>query len=137
MPNYVVDRVTDALNHAGKPVKNSRIGILGVAYKKDIDDHRESPSFKLMELLIERGGIVTYCDPHIPRVPAPMRSFDVPQLNSENFAADYLNSLDCAVIATDHSCFDYEFLVHHSKIVVDARNATRNVVLHRERIWRA
>ena len=137
MPNYVVRRVAEALNHHGKPIKGSKIGIFGIAYKKDIDDHRESPSFRIMELLIEQGAQVSYCDPHIAKVPAPMRSFDLPELVSESFSEDYIGSLDCAVIATNHSCFDYELLVRQSKLIVDTRNATANIQGQVEAIWKA
>ena len=136
MPTYVVNRVAEALNSMGKPIKDSKIGILGVAYKKDVDDPRESPSFKLMELLAERGAKLSYCDPHIPSLPK-MRSFDVPALDSQELNAEYLGSLDCALIATDHTAFDYELIVAGSTLVVDTRNATKNVSENRDRIWKA
>ena len=82
MPMYVVNRLSEALNHQGKPIRGSKIGILGMAYKKDIDDHRESPSFKLMEILMERGANISYCDPHVPTLP-DMRHYDVPRLATE------------------------------------------------------
>ena len=136
MPIYVVNRVAEALNSVGKPIKGSKIGVLGVAYKKDVDDPRESPSFKLMELLSERGAELSYCDPHIPSLPK-MRSFDVPALDSQELTADYLGSLDCTLIATDHTIFDYELTVSASTLVVDTRNATKNVSENRDRIWKA
>ena len=136
MPTYVVNRVAEALNQAGKPIKGSKIGILGVAYKKDVDDPRESPSFKLIELLAERGAVISYSDPHIPTLPK-MRSFDVPELSSESLTPDYLSALDCALIATDHTAFDYSAIVNGSKLVIDTRNATKNVTDNRERIWKA
>lgn len=136
MPLYVVHKVAEALNAHGKPVQGSRIGIFGVAYKKDVDDPRESPSFKLLELLGERGAELSYCDPHIPRLPR-MRSFDVPEMKSSEMTADYLAGLDCALIATDHTAFDYDFLVQHSQLVVDTRNATKLVVQGRDKIWKA
>lgn len=136
MPLYVVNRVAESLNHVGKPIRGSKIGILGVAYKKDIDDPRESPSFKLMELLAERGAIISYCDPHIPTLPS-MRHYDVPRLASEEFSVDYLTSLDCTLISTDHSAFDWESVVQYSQLVVDTRNATKEVSTGREKIWKA
>lgn len=136
MPGYVVDRVTEALNDQHKPVRGSRIGILGVAYKKDVDDPRESPSFKLMELLEQRGAILSYVDPFIPQLPR-MRSFDVPELSTEQLTPNYLESLDCTLIATDHTVFDYAMIVQHSALVVDTRNATRDIVKNRERIYKA
>ena len=136
MPTYVVNRVAEALNSIGKPIKDSKIGILGVAYKKDIDDPRESPSFKLMELLSERGADLSYSDPHIPSLPK-MRSFDVPALDSQDLTANYLGSLDCALIATDHTAFDYELIVAESRVVIDTRNATKAITENRDRIWKA
>lgn len=136
MPIYVVNRIAEALNDAGKPIKGSHIGVLGVAYKKDVDDPRESPSFKLIELLSERGAKISYSDPHIPSLPA-MRSFDVPSLKSEELNEAYLNSLDCALIATDHSRFDYDAIVKHSSLVVDTRNATKCVEGEKANVWKA
>jgi UDP-N-acetyl-D-glucosamine dehydrogenase len=136
MPRYVVSRIADALNDIGKPVRGSKIGILGVAYKKDVDDPRESPSFKLMELLQARGAIVSYHDPHIPVLPS-MRHYEVPRLASEALSADYLASQDCMLIATDHSAYDWDFVVRYARLVVDTRNATRNVKSGREKIRKA
>jgi len=123
MPQYVVEKVAEALNDAGKPIRGSRIGILGMAYKKDVDDPRESPSFKLMELLQKRGAIVSYNDPHIPVLPS-MRHYDVPRLASESLTAEYLASQECILIATDHSAYDWEFVAKHARLIVDTRNAT-------------
>jgi UDP-N-acetyl-D-glucosamine dehydrogenase len=136
MPQYVVQRLSEALNDAGKPVKGSKIAVLGVAYKKDVDDPRESPSFSLMELLQARGAVLSYSDPHIPTLPA-MRHYHVPDLSSQPLTPQYLSSQDCVLIATDHSAFDYELIVKHSKLVVDTRNATRNVTVGREKIRKA
>ena len=127
MPDYVVESVTNALNDVGKPVKGSRISILGVAYKRDVDDPRESPAFKLMELLNDRGAILTYSDPHIPALPR-MRHFDVPALCSSELTPDYLSAQDCVLVVTDHSSFDYQMIVDNSSLVVDTRNALKNVV---------
>ena len=136
MPLHVVHRLSEALNQSGKPIRGSKIGIFGVAYKKDVDDPRESPSFKLMELLAERGAELSYCDPHIPTLPK-MRSFDVPELVHQEPTKEYLNSLDCVLIATDHIAFDWEQIVPHAKLVVDTRNATINVVDGQEKIYKA
>ena len=136
MPKYVVDRVAEALNHVGKPVRGSRVGLLGVAYKKDIDDPRESPSFKLMELLQQRGAIISYCDPHVPTLPA-MRHYDVPRLASEEVTPNYLSSLDCVLIATDHTAFDWDQIAQYAPLIVDTRNATQHVIRGREKIWKA
>ncbi len=136
MPQYVVHRVTEALNDAGKPVRNSRIGLLGVAYKKDVDDPRESPSFKLMELLQKRGAVLSYNDPHVPSLPS-MRHYDVPRLSSEELTPQWLQSLDCLLIATDHSAYDWNEIIKHAPLIVDTRNATRDVKHGRERIYKA
>jgi UDP-N-acetyl-D-glucosamine dehydrogenase len=136
MPEYVVGQVSDALNEVCKPVRGSRIGLLGVAYKKDVDDPRESPSFKLMELLLQRGAIVSYNDPHIPVLPE-MRRFKTPRQASEPLSAEWLGAQDAVIIATDHSAYDYEYIVEHSRLVIDSRNATKDVQQNRERIRKA
>jgi len=136
MPEYVIRRVIDALNEHGKPLKGSKVCILGMAYKKDVDDPRESPSFALMEMLLAGGAIVTYNDPHIPKLPK-MRHFRVPEMTSSELTAEFLASQDCVLIATDHSAYDYDFIVRHAPLVVDTRNATKNVKIGRERIRKA
>lgn len=136
MPEYVVDQTTRALNDQGKPVRGSKICILGIAYKRDIDDPRESPSFELIHLLQMRGAIISYNDPHIPVIPH-MRHYDVPALSSSQLSAAFLAAQDCLIIATDHSAYDYPFLVEHSQLVIDTRNATKNVTSFREKIYKA
>jgi UDP-N-acetyl-D-glucosamine dehydrogenase len=136
MPAYVVSRIADALNERGKPIKGSKIALLGMAYKKDVDDPRESPGFELMELLQKKGAILSYNDPHIPRLPR-MRHYGHLDLSSETLTAEYLQSQDCVLIVTDHSAYDWRFIVEHSQLVVDTRNATRGVMTHRDRIVRA
>lgn len=137
MPGYVIDRVTEALNDAGKPIRRSRILILGMAYKKDVDDSRESPSFELMDRLLERGGDVCYNDPHIPELPMKRAYQDLPSLKSVELTPEYLRAMDCLLIATDHSDYDYGFIVKHSALVVDTRNATADVTEGREKIYKA
>ncbi len=136
MPSYVVGRLVEALNEASKPLRGSKIAILGVAYKKDVDDPRESPSFKLMELIHNRGGLISYNDPHVPQLPS-MRHYDVPRLASQPLTPAYLTAQDCAIIATDHSAYDYGFIVKHASLVLDTRNATRAVTTGREKIRKA
>ena len=136
MPEYVVRKVMDALNEAGKPLNGSKVCLLGVAYKKDVDDPRESPSFVLMELLQAGGATLTYNDPHVPKLPA-MRHHDVPNLASSKLTAEFLAGQDCVLIATDHSAYDCDFIVRHAPLVVDTRNATRNVTEGREKIRKA
>jgi UDP-N-acetyl-D-glucosamine dehydrogenase len=136
MPQYVVKRVVEALNEAGKPLKGSKVCILGMAYKKDVDDPRESPSFELMDLLRAGHAVLTYNDPHVPRLPR-MRHRDVPDIESTPLDARFLASQDCVLIATDHSAYDYDFIVQHSPLVVDTRNATKNVRQGRDKIRKA
>jgi len=136
MPIYVITRLAEFLNEQSKPIRGSRICVLGVAYKKDVDDPRESPSFVLLELLIARGAVVTYSDPHVPLLPA-MRHHHLPSMKSEALTEGFLAAQDCVLIATDHSAFDYELIVKHSQLVIDTRNATANVKEGRERIRKA
>ncbi len=136
MPQYVIHRLAEALNDIGKPVRGSKIALLGIAYKKDVDDPRESPSFELLDMLFKRGAIVTYNDPHVPKLPR-MRHHDTPEMGSQLLTADYLADQDCVLIATDHSAYDYDFIVEHSRLVIDTRNATRNVKDGRDKIRKA
>lgn len=120
----------------GQPVRGSKIGLLGVAYKKDVDDPRESPSFKLMELLLQRGAVLSYNDPHVPQLPS-MRHYDVPRLASEDLTPEWIAAQDCILIATDHSAYDWDMIVRYARLVVDTRNATKNVKVGREKIRKA
>jgi len=120
MPHFVVDKVQNALNNAGKPVKGSRIHVMGVAYKRDIDDMRESPALDIILLLEKRGGIVTYSDPHVPTLSLDGRSFTA---LPESAAAD----VDCVVIVTDHKAFDYNGLLERAPLIVDSRNVFKGV----------
>ena len=126
MPEYVITRLAEFLNEQCKPIKGSKILLLGVAYKKDVDDPRESPSFILMEELLSRGADLSYNDPHIPTLP-PMRHHDLPAMESVELTAEVLSSQDCVLIATDHSAYDYEFIARHSSMILDTRNATSSV----------
>ena len=135
MPQYVVDRLMWALNERSKPLRGSKVCVLGVAYKKDVDDARESPAFVLIELLQKSGAVVSYNDPHIPRLPRT-RHFHIP-MESSPLTAEFLADLDCVLIATDHSAYDYEFIVHHAPLVIDTRNAAKNVQAGREKICKA
>jgi UDP-N-acetyl-D-glucosamine dehydrogenase len=137
MPAYVISKVTDALNDAGKAVRGSRVAILGMAYKKDVDDPRESPSFELMDQLLKKGARVTYNDPHIATLPRMRHWPHLEPLQSRPLSADYLASQDCVLIATDHTAYDYEFVVRHSRLVIDTRNATKGVSKWREKVVRA
>jgi UDP-N-acetyl-D-glucosamine dehydrogenase len=136
MPAYVVGKVSDALNERGKPVKGSKVAILGMAYKKDVDDPRESPGFELMDLLLKKGAVVTFNDPHIPVLPT-MRHYPHLRMKSEALTPEYLASQDCVLIATEHTAYDYAWIVKNSRLVVDTRNAAKNVSQGREKIVKA
>jgi len=135
MPAFVIGKLTDALNELGRSVKGSRVLILGLAYKRDVDDDRESPALKLMELLERKQAVFVYHDPYVP-VMKPSRHYDY-QLESVPLTAAELGAADAVVIATDHSAFDYDFIVRESRLIIDTRNATRNVRQGREKIVRA
>jgi UDP-N-acetyl-D-glucosamine dehydrogenase len=137
MPEYVITRLAEFLNDAGKPIKGSKVALLGMAYKKDVDDPRESPSFVLLEMLLRRGAAVTYNDPHVPALPKMRHHPTLPVMKSQELTADYLARQDVVLIATDHSAYDYEFIVKHSRMVLDTRNATKNVREGREKIVKA
>lgn len=137
MPNYVITQLAEFLNNAEKPIKNSKICILGMAYKKDVDDPRESPSFELLKLLLKRGADLTYNDPHVPSLPKMRHYPNLPAMSSQPLTPEYLAAQDCVLISTDHSAYDYNFIVKHSKMVLDTRNATKNVTEGREKIFKA
>ena len=136
MPEYVITQLMEFLNNQGKALRNSKICLLGVAYKKDVDDPRESPSFVLMEHLLGRGADLTYNDPHVPHLPK-MRHHDLPEMSSQDLTPEFLAAQDCVLIATDHSAYDYEFIVQHSPMVLDTRNATKLVTEGRDKIFKA
>ncbi len=136
MPHYVVSKIGDALNDKGKPIKGSKVTLLGMAYKKDVDDPRESPGFELMELLMEKGAIVSYNDPHIPVLPL-MRHYPKLRMASQELTPQYLAGQDCILIATDHSAYDWAWVVQHSSLIVDTRNATKKVTVGRDKIVKA
>ncbi len=136
MPAYVVGKIADALNERCKSVKGSKITLLGMAYKKDVDDSRESPGFELMELLLLKGAHVSYNDPHISRLPRTRRHPDVDMVSQE-LTPEYIAGQDALVIVTDHTAYQWAEIVKHATLVVDTRNATRNITTHRDRILRA
>jgi UDP-N-acetyl-D-glucosamine dehydrogenase len=133
MPYHVVNAVGTALNEREKSVKGSKILLLGVAYKKDVDDLRESPSLKLLELLTSRGALIDYNDPYFPAL-FKMRHYDFSQKRSIELTPAAVSSYDCVLIATDHTSYDYQAIVRDAKLVVDTRNATRRVKNGREKI---
>jgi UDP-N-acetyl-D-glucosamine dehydrogenase len=125
MPEYVVNKLLLALNDRGRAVKGSKVLVLGLAYKKDIDDPRESPAFEVIHALLRLGAVVTYHDPHVPHAPR-MRSWpDLPPLASQPLTAEILAAHDAAIVVTDHSTVDYELVARHAPLVVDTRGVYR------------
>ena len=135
MPYWVVQKVMEALNVREKSLKGSRILILGAAYKKDVDDMRESPTLKLIELLEDKGASIDYNDPHIPVLPH-VRKYQY-DMESVPLEPKIIASYDAVLISTEHSIYDYDFIVKHAQLVVDTRNATKDVKDGREKIVKA
>ena len=125
MPDYVIQKIIFALNREGKSLKNSRILLLGLAYKKNIDDTRESVTFKIMELLEEKEAITDYNDPYIPQI-KPTRKYKQ-FVGKKSVALKKINQYDCVVILTDHTSYDFKAIANQSKIIVDTRNACGNI----------
>lgn len=123
MPLHVVSKVTDALNDAGKAVRGSNILVLGTAYKRDVDDVRESPALDVLSLLKHKGAKVQYHDPYVPS----LRLEDEIRMETSAYSTDLLANADCVVIITDHSNYDWQEIVDHSQVIVDTRNALHNV----------
>ena len=133
MPRHVVSKVAEALNDDSKPIKGSRILVLGAAYKKDIDDVRESPALDVIKLLGDRGGIVDYHDPYIPTISLEHAGGEGSK-QSVALTDDRIRNADCVVIVTDHSAFDYADLGHKAKLIVDTRNAMAKAQPRRARV---
>ncbi len=119
MPRHVVEKIAAALNDEGKPVRGSRILVLGVAYKPDVADIRESPALDIIKLLLARGAVVHYADPHVAEL-----HYDGLELVSREATPEALAAADCVVIVANHAAFDYQAVVDHARLVVDTRNAT-------------
>ena len=124
MPYYVIQKTVEALNERGKALKNSKVLVLGMAYKKDVDDLRESPSLTIIEILRHHGAVVSYNDPYFPTV-GRGRHYD---LNMTCAPLDDLASYDCILIVTDHSAYDYNRIARESQLVIDTRNATKGIL---------
>jgi UDP-N-acetyl-D-glucosamine dehydrogenase len=133
MPYHVVDAIAAALNNHGKSLKGAKVLILGVAYKKDVDDLRESPSLKIMQLLQGRGAQLDYNDPYFPQL-HKMRHYNYENMKSVQLSPKTIGGYDAVIVATDHSVYDYSTIVDAAKLVVDTRNATRRVMRHRDKI---
>jgi len=136
IPHYVVERIGKVLNDRSRSIRDSKILILGVAYKKDVDDVRESPALEIMEILQAKGALLSYSDPYIPRL-HKMRAYDFSHMSSLPLNEDVLKSQDLVLITTDHSSIDYQWVVDHASTIVDTRNATRRVTRGREKVVKA
>ncbi len=123
MPYWVVEKVVAALNDRGKSIKGARILILGIGYKKDVDDLRESPSLKLIEILNKRGACVDYNDPYIPMIPK-VRKYDY-HMKSIELTPTHLSTYDAVLISTDHSRYDFNKVLKHAPLIIDTRNAIK------------
>jgi UDP-N-acetyl-D-glucosamine dehydrogenase len=129
MPHHVVDKVTDALNSHSKAVRGSSILVLGLAYKRDVDDIRESPALDILGVLQQKGARVSYHDPYATNLPAREWPGSI-DLKSVELTPETLAAADCVVIVTDHKVFDYELITRHAKLVVDSRNAIKRGHAH-------
>ena len=136
MPRYVIGRLMEALNRNGKALRGAKVLVLGLAYKKDVDDMRESPSLELIELLTEHGAKADYNDPHIPKLP-PTREHAHLKMSSVPLTAGGLKKYDAVLISTDHSAYDYQMIVDNAALVIDTRNATRGLTRGRNKIVKA
>jgi UDP-N-acetyl-D-glucosamine dehydrogenase len=137
MPEYVIRRTALALNERGKPVNGSRVLVLGLAYKPDVDDVRESPSFELITRLRDLGAQVDYNDPHVPQT-HPMRHYpELPILRSVELTPQTLSSYDCVLVSTHHKAYDWQLVADNAKLIVDTRNALARVTGKRDHIVKA
>ncbi|HEY3346230.1 MAG TPA: nucleotide sugar dehydrogenase [Nitrospirota bacterium] len=135
MPYHVIDKVGEALNRMGKPIKGSRVLVLGVAYKRNVDDMRESPALKIIEMLMERNAKVDYSDPYVPNIPKLRKyRFD---MSSVPLTAKNIQKYDCTLVITDHTDFNYELVYEHSKSIVDTRNALSAVKDTQKKVYKA
>jgi UDP-N-acetyl-D-glucosamine dehydrogenase len=132
MPGYVIDQVMRGLNRAGRAVQGAKIAIIGIAYKKDVDDPRESPAFEIIEELLHLGAELSYHDPHIPAMPR-MRKHDL-RMVSQPITPQYLAAQDCVLIVTDHTAVDWGAVLKHSRLVIDPRNALGKVPGNHEHV---
>jgi UDP-N-acetyl-D-glucosamine dehydrogenase len=137
MPELVVHRASDALNESGKAVKGSRVLILGLAYKPNVDDERESPSYVLMSLLSERGAEVEYHDPYVPMIKPTREHSRWAGKKSVDWSRDNIASFDLTLIATNHACINYEELAEWAQCIVDTRNAMAGVRVAPGKVWKA
>lgn len=138
MPYYTVHRLARALNERGKPVKGAGILVLGAAFKRDIDDCRNSPAVEVLNILAQSGAVVCYNDPHVPKLTPGEHGLPpgLPALESKPLTAELLAAMDCVLIAVRHSTYDIPWILRHSRLVFDAQNATRHLREGREKVVR-
>ncbi len=134
MPYEVVDGLMHALNDRTKALRGAKILVLGVAYKKNVDDLRESPSLKIIDILLKKGADISYNDPHIPVMKRSRHFPDMPEFTSVELTEETLKASDAVFILTDHDAYDHEFITEHASLVVDTRNATKAVQASRSNI---
>ena len=137
MPVHVVERIAAALNEAGKPLKGSRVLVLGLSYKPNISDDRESPSYRLMDLLDERGAEVAFHDPHVPVIQPSREHAHWAGLESVPWDRQSVEAYDVVVIATDHAAVDYARLAEWARLIVDTRNAMARFDTPPGKVWKA
>jgi UDP-N-acetyl-D-glucosamine dehydrogenase len=135
VPYYVVAKIQDALNARGKSIKGAKLLILGIAYKKDVDDARESPALAIMNLLQKKGAAILYHDPYISTLPHFRKYYF--RLKSAPLTKGLLQRVDAVVVVTDHSCIDYSWVVKCSPLVIDTRNVTKNMKQWKKKIVKA
>ena len=135
MPNYVVSKTIEVLNEKGKVLKGSKVLVLGVAYKKNVDDMRESPALKLMELLINKGAFVDYSDPYIDELPKT-RNYSF-EKQSVDLTEENLKIYDCVIVNADHDLFDKAKILKNSKLIIDTRNMFKIKGLKDSKVHRA
>jgi UDP-N-acetyl-D-glucosamine dehydrogenase len=135
MPYYVVQRTMEALNTKKKTLNGAKLLVLGAAYKKDIDDMRESPSLRIISLLKERGADVDYHDPYVPKL-EPDHGFSF-SMSSVPLTAESIRNYDGVLILTDHTSVDYGMVVQEADVVIDTRNATKPIARGKEKVFKA
>jgi UDP-N-acetyl-D-glucosamine dehydrogenase len=133
MPYYVIEKTTEALNQHKKSVNGSKILVIGLTYKPDVDDMRESPTFKLLDLLKEKGAEVSYFDTNIPKIPKSREHGEWTGVNSVEWKKQLIVAYDAVVISTNHSDIDYAELAQWSECNIDTRNAMKDVTVKNEK----
>ncbi|MEI7902061.1 MAG: UDP binding domain-containing protein, partial [bacterium] len=133
----VVGRVAEALNHASKAVKGSRVLVLGLAYKPNVDDERESPSYRIMELLKRQGACVSFHDPYVPVIGLTREHAEWAGTPSVAWNRETIAGFDLVVVATAHTCVDYQQLAEWSQCIVDTRNSMAGIAMGSEKVWKA